>query len=147
MTPLQIAYAHCANYLKDTRGCLGAIIDDDLQIRRCVPRPKCVLGTPGQRCPYFEECVMPMGPRIHDPKYRRSFMEGLHLYRMPIKTPIPITPTRKRTCPTCNGPIPKRHRLCQNCASTKRRETRRTSEAKRRGLTGQLTEKMTVHNQ
>jgi hypothetical protein len=36
MTPLQLAHDHCANWNSDG-SCLGAIIDDDLQIRRCRP--------------------------------------------------------------------------------------------------------------
>lgn len=76
MTPLQIAKDHCANWRNDGKGCLGAIIDDDLQIRRCRPKPKCVLGTPGERCAYFEECVAPMGPSIDSEDYRRPVWGG-----------------------------------------------------------------------
>src|SRR5437762_12218169 len=82
MTALQIANEHCANFRTDGKGCLGAMIEDDLQIRRCVPKPKCVLATPGERCRYFEECVAPMGRSIHDPGDRQKFEEAVRQYRL-----------------------------------------------------------------
>src|SRR5512137_2786481 len=96
MTPLQIAREHCANWQCDG-SCLGAMIDDDLQIRRCRPKPKCVVGTTGVRCQYFEECLLPMGRSIDNPNYRQQFEEGIQQYRLANKMPDP----EKRPCPGC----------------------------------------------
>src|SRR6266852_4776166 len=82
MTVLQIANEHCANWRGDGKGCLGAVIDDDLQIRRCTPRPKCLLGAPGVRCLYFEECVAPMAKSIRNDLVRREFEEVVWRYRV-----------------------------------------------------------------
>jgi SAM-dependent methyltransferase len=82
MTALQIAYAHCSNWRKDDKGCLGAIIDDDLQVRRCYPRAKCVLREPGKRCPYFEECVAPMASSIENARVRAEFEAAVRDYNV-----------------------------------------------------------------
>ncbi len=140
MTPLQIAHAHCANWRKDNNRCLGAIVDDDLQIRRCIPKPKCVLGTPGQRCAYFEECVLPMGPRIHDPVYRQQFEEGIQQYRLAANMPSP----EQRTCANCGRGMEPRRRLCPVCAAAKRREGNRQAKAKSRMTCQQLTPKQAL---
>jgi hypothetical protein len=97
MTALQIAYARCANWRKDGKGCLGAIIDDDLQIRCCYPRAKCVLSEPGKRCPYFEECVAPMAPSIDNPRVRAEFEAAVRDYRLAAELPC----AEERPCPMC----------------------------------------------
>jgi hypothetical protein len=137
MTPLQIAHAHCANWRKDNDACLGAIIDDDLQIRRCIPKPRCVVGTPGQRCQYFEECVLPMARSIHDPNYRQQFEEGVRQYRLAanIKTGI------GRPCPVCGRWMEPGRRFCPVCAAAKRRASTRAAMAKQRVRCEQLAEK------
>src|SRR5512137_1911534 len=121
MTSLQIAHAHCANWRKDNNRCLGAIIDDDLQIRRCIPKPKCVLGMPGQRCAYFEESVVPMAGSIHDPHSRQEFEEAIRLYQFAANLPS----RELRKCPTCGRGMEPRRRLCPVCATARRRETYR----------------------
>jgi hypothetical protein len=129
MTALQISYAHCANWRKDGKGCLGAMIDDDLQIRRIHSRPKCVLGTPGERCEYFEECVAPMGPSIYDPKQRAEFEAAVRDYRLAAKLPA----VEDRPCPMCGGPMAPRQRFCEECAAKRRRETQRAWAQEKRG--------------
>jgi len=136
MTPLQIAHAHCANWRKDNDRCLDAIIDDDLQIRRCLPKPKCVLGTPGQRCAYFEECLLPMGRSIHDPAYRQQFEEAIRQYRLAVNLPSP----EKRPCPTCNRGMEPRRRFCPVCAAVKRRASTRAAFRKHWLASKQLTQ-------
>lgn len=59
MTLLQLASAHCANW--QTGSCLGIRLNDSLGARCLVKNAKCLLGTRGVRCSYFEESVMPMG--------------------------------------------------------------------------------------
>lgn len=134
MTALQIAHAECANWRKDGKGCLGAIIDDDLQIRRCHPKPNCVLGTAGVRCTYFEECVAPMAASIENPARRAGFEAAVRAYRQAAKLPC----ADDRPCPTCGRPMEPRQRFCDVCAAGRRRETKRLSMAKSRVRCGQL---------
>jgi len=136
MTALQIAYAECANWRKDGKGCLGAIIDDDLQIRRCKPRERCLLSTPGERCQYFEECVAPMGPSIYDEARRVAFMAAVRDYRLAAKLPC----AEERPCPMCGRPMEPRQRFCEICASRRRKETKRLSMARARATCGQLSQ-------
>ncbi len=128
MTPLQIAREHCANWRKDGKGCLGAIIDDDLQIRRCYPRPTCLLAVAGQRCHYFEECVMPMGRSIENPVCRQSFEEAVRGYQLTVKLPY----ARERPCPVCRRPMKPRRRFCHACAKERHRANQRAWVAARR---------------
>ncbi len=127
MTLLQIARRHCANW-QPNGSCLGAIIDDDLAIRRCCPKPKCVLGTPGQRCLYFEECVAP-NVKHFDGDYRTQFEEALRQYRLATNLPS----ARLRLCPECQRPMEPRRRFCPACAAARRRTNQRVLMAKRRG--------------
>ena len=123
MTALQIAYAECANWRKDGKGCLGAIIDDDLQIRRCKPRERCLLSTPGERCQYFEECVAPMGPSIYDETRRVAFMAAVRDYRLAAKLPC----AEERPCPMCGRPMEPRQRFCEICAAARRKASNRAA--------------------
>ena len=123
MTALQIAYAECANWRKDGKGCLGAIIEDDLQIRRCKPRERCLLSTPGERCQYFEECVAPMGPGIHDEARRVAFMAAVRDYRLAAKLPC----ADDRPCPMCGQAMEPRRRFCDVCAAGRRKQSNRAA--------------------
>ena len=121
MTALQIAQAHCANWRSDGKGCLGAMIDDDLQIRRCSPKPKCVLGTPGERCLYFEECVAPMAASIENLKVRTEFEAAVRNYRLAAK----LQCADERPCPMCGRPLDPGRRFCRECAAKRRRINQR----------------------
>jgi len=136
MTALQIAYAECANWRKDGKGCLGAIIDDDLQIRRCKPRERCVLSTPGERCSYFEECVAPMAASIENPARRAAFEAAVRDYRLAAKLPC----ADDRPCPMCGRPMEPRQRFCEVCASRRRKRAKRESMARARVRCGQLSQ-------
>ena len=136
MTPLQLAQTHCANWNSDG-SCLGAIIDDDLKIRRCRPRPRCIVGTPGQRCSYFEECILPMERSLHDARQRQEFEDAARQYRLAANVPS----EEKRACPDCGRPMEPRQRFCPICADSRRRETNRQAKAKSRVRCQQLTPK------
>jgi hypothetical protein len=123
MTALQIAQAHCANWRSDGKGCLGAMIDDDLQIRRCHPKPKCVLGAPGERCRYFEECVAPMAASIENPKVKAEFEAAVRDYRLAAKLPC----ADDRPCPICGQPVASRRRFCEACADARRKASSRAA--------------------
>jgi hypothetical protein len=137
MTALQIAKEHCANWLHDGKGCLGAIIDDDLQIRRCCPKPKCALGTRGERCRYFEECVAPMGPGIENPRLREDFAGAIRTYRRTAKLPC----AAERPCPVCGRPMEPRERFCFACSAARRKESWRLTAERARTKSRQLSEK------
>jgi len=81
MTPRQIAKEHCANYQSDG-SCLGVHYNDDLKISHVAPLPRCLLADPIRRCPYFEECVMPMKlehpSRLVQNRMRDEFEEGVN---------------------------------------------------------------------
>jgi hypothetical protein len=123
MTALQIAYSHCANWRKDGKGCLGAMIDDDLQTRRCYPRARCVLSEPGKRCPYFEECVAPMAPSIDNPKVRSDFEAAIRDYRLAAEMPC----ADERPCPMCGRAMEPRQRFCEVCAAGRRKASNRAA--------------------
>jgi hypothetical protein len=128
VTPLQLAQAHCASWRKDGKGCLGAIIDDDLQIRRCHPRPQCVLASPGQRCLYLEECVLPMARSIDNPVQRQQFEEAVRQYRLSVRLPLVQT----RPCPDCGRAMQPRRRFCPICAAARRRASNREAVKRNR---------------
>ncbi len=134
MTALQIAYAHCANWRKDGKGCLGAMIDDDLQIRRCDPKPRCVLGTAGARCSYFEECVAPMAPSIDNPKVRAEFEAAVRDYRLAAELPC----ADERPCPMCGQAMEPGRRFCGSCAAARRKESTRRAVQRHRVTCKQL---------
>ena len=136
MTLLQIAEEHCANWRQDGKGCLGAMIDDDLQIRRCAPKPQCVLGTPGQRCLYFEDCIAPMAPSIAEPNYRQSFESVVRQYRVDCGLPY----ADERPCPVCGRAMEPRRRFCHVCAAAKRKESTRLAVQRHRVTCKQLSD-------
>src|SRR5262245_55429939 len=121
MTLMEIAREHCANWRRDGKGRLGAVIDDDLQIRRCHPKPACTLGVVGQRCLYFEECVMPMVRGIEKPVYRQAFEEAVRMYLVAARLPY----ADERPCPVCGRPMEPRRRFCNVCATARHRANQR----------------------
>lgn len=128
MTALQIAYAECANWRGDGKGCLGAIIDDDLQIRRCYPSARCVLSEPGKRCPYFEECVAPMASSIEDATRRAEFEAAIRDYRLAAELPC----ADERPCPVCGRAMEPRQRFCEVCAAARRKVSTRLAVERHR---------------
>jgi hypothetical protein len=111
------------------------MIDDDLQIRRCIPRPKCVLGTPGERCLYFEECVAPMASRVENPGRRLALEEAVRDYRLAAKLPC----ADERPCPLCGEAMEPRQRFCDVCSAERRKESTRRAVQRHRVGCKQLT--------
>jgi hypothetical protein len=128
MTLLQIVREHCANWRSDGKGCLGAILDDDLQVRHCWRRPTCALSVVGERCRYFEECVLPMGRSIENPVYQQAFEEAVRLYRVRAK----LAYADERPCPVCGRAMEPRRRFCHACARARHRANQRGWVAARR---------------
>ncbi len=101
------------------------------------PKPKCVLGTPGERCLYFEECVAPMWPSIYNEAYRVAFMAAMRDYRLAARLPC----AEERPCPTCGRPMEPKQRFCEVCAAERRRNSTRRAMKVSRSQCEQLTEK------
>lgn len=132
MTPLQFAQAECSNW-RPPDGCTGAgfkIIGLTVHHTRLfAPRPDCILAHPGQRCQFFEECLMQMHVDPKRAHYKSEVAEAVHTYRMSTGAMT----AAKRSCPKCGAALQPRHRLCTDCAAKRRRETARASMAHKRG--------------
>lgn len=128
MTPLQFARAECSNFEHDG-SCKGLLIANDGRITRMKDVPaKCVLSSPKVRCPFFEECVLPLAKRIDTSRAdqltrRKEYEEAEHQYR--ISTGIMKAATR--ACPKCGRQLEHRARLCYVC----REEAAKASNAQR----------------
>ena len=135
MTPLQLAKCHCANYQADGC-CLGVYYNRNGSIAKYIPLPRCLLQEPIQRCPYFEEVIMPMKledrSRDVQERKRREFEEGVDQYRKATADRIVV----QRLCVAClerNTPT-KTSRLCNECRDQRRKETYRQSKSRSRAL-------------
>ena len=127
MTPLQFARAECANFDATTGACKGIGIKDDGSLFSFGSKPACVLNnrTP---CPYFEECVLPMGI---DPVNARNLVrikerdEARYLYAQFSPT---YSKQTGRVCPVCKERnLEPRRRLCYVCADANRKASKRES--------------------
>jgi len=133
MTPLQFAREECANYQSDG-SCLGVVIEDDLSVRRCDSKPKCLLAAP-KRCGYFEECVAPMADMAGDPRRAVALQVAVAEYRQATNQ----KPLAARPCPECGLPLQRGKQLCPACAARRRKDTYWCKNAKRRvGLTTEV---------
>lgn len=118
MTPLQFAKEQCANFEPDG-SCKGIGIRDDGSLFSFGKKPKCVLGIPGIRCQYFEECVAPMG--FEDPRQREERNEAVRLYRKSSNAPKFAHQTG-RICPDCQErELEPRRRYCYVCSEKRNR--------------------------
>lgn len=121
MKAIQLARDHCANMNQDG-SCLGAVIDDDLQIKACRPKPECVLVVPGVRCEYFEQCVIPMNSSdwagLQTPQQHIEFGKAVDEYRRAANVPS----LKKRLC-ECGTELEPRKRYCYKCAKKHRRKS------------------------
>jgi hypothetical protein len=96
---------------------------------------RCLLAKPIRRCPYFEECVMPMTVGHKNPaaeaKMRDQFVAGIRKYKRAtgLSTGAPV-----RICPNCKKrPLEAGKKLCAICRAEKRKETKRASRRKHAG--------------
>ncbi len=119
MTPLQFAKAECSNF--DAGTCKGIGIKDDGSLYSFGAKPKCVLGTPGIRCEFFEECVAPMAGRMGNPRLNQDYTEAAKVYRTAAN--VPTQP--KRACPGCGRDLEPRRRFCYVCADSRQKQANR----------------------
>lgn len=124
MTPLQVAKAHCANFQSDG-SCLGTHLSDDLKTAKLIKNDRCVLGTKGVRCLYFEECVMPMNradwPGLKTPKEHQEFGEAIKAYQLASN----VVSHKDRKCPDCGRELEPRKRFCYVCSENRKQEANR----------------------
>ncbi len=135
MTPRQAAEAHCANW-KNGGDCAGMDFDASGKHTAFRPRGRCWLGDPIKRCPYFEECVMPMGradwPGLNTAKEHQDFDEALAQYR---KAVLLVNPNQ-RLCPECRlRPLEPFKRLCYICRDKHEKQSQRERDRKYRSST------------
>jgi len=126
MTPLQFVVEECSNHQPDG-SCLGAMIEEDLSIRRGTPRPRCLVAD-GKRCPYFEACVLPLADMASDPRRATSLQEAVAEYRRVTKQGEDLD----RQCPECGGPMRKGKRYCPTCADGRRKASYRDYKTRAR---------------
>jgi hypothetical protein len=146
MSPLQAAKEHCANY--DNGACQGIYYNHALSIDRSRyhPLPRCVLSEPGQRCPYFEECILPLEiPRETRASTKRAnaLASAIRQYRR--TTAIESGRTIKRMCLECHRhELEPGKRLCAICAKESVRESKRRYQQNRRSKGASDVEKITI---
>ncbi len=79
MNPHQLAKEECANY--DGGGCRNIIILDDLT-NHVGPRLERCLLLDGQKCHYFEECILPMKDFTKDARKEKMMKDAAAAYKM-----------------------------------------------------------------
>ncbi|MCX7007341.1 MAG: hypothetical protein NTY53_08850 [Kiritimatiellaeota bacterium] len=125
MTPLQFVKAKCANH-QASGSCLGAMYDEQLRITRCVPKPRCLIAD-GKRCPYFEECVMPMAEIVTDAKRVAELHAAVMEYRR-----MTLTVEKTKPCRLCQQPRQPGKSFCPTCAERQRKTSNREAQRRRR---------------
>jgi hypothetical protein len=123
---MQFVCEECANHQPDG-SCLGAMIEEDLTIRRGTPRARCLVAE-AKRCPYFEECVAPMADMASDPRRAAALQEAVAEYRQITNQKAP----KARPCPDCGRPMQKGRQYCPRCAGARRKASNRTAQSRRR---------------
>ena len=125
MTSLQFAKAECANY-EPNGGCAGVGIRENGSLYSFGRKPNCVLGTPGIRCEYFEQCVAPLRERSEVPLLRKEYEEAWDIYRKAGNVPSAIP----KPCRQCGKPRRAGKQLCDACATANQREANRRKNLK-----------------
>lgn len=139
MTPHQLASQHCASF--DLGRCVGLGSTDDGHTIRLWPIQPCFAHQ--CRCSYWETCVAPQVRSLASGVERDSYLQAIRLYldriedstarataKRNIFGPQPdeatemLTPSR--LCPICGKPMAARHRFCDQCAKSRRRQASHT---------------------
>jgi len=123
MNPHQLAKEECANY--DGGGCLNIIILDDLTNHSGPRIERCKL-LDGQKCRYFEDCVLPLVTLASDPDRVKAFTAASTKYKLEHKMD-----GVGRVCPDCARPLGYRKQLCPVCAKMRQKIRNRRRRRKR----------------
>jgi hypothetical protein len=131
----KVAQEHCAN-LRCNGTCEGANVDlrTGRHFRWRKPGP-CFL-TVNQRCPYFEECVLPMNKRREKdwPTFAQgeAFRKAAQIYDSVFPETAPPT-SEIRKCPDCGKrSVEPRNRYCAPCRDRRRKATKAANQRSRR---------------
>jgi hypothetical protein len=128
----KLAEAHCANWCKGGF-CKGA--DVDLKTGRHFRWQRagcsCLLAV-GQRCPYFEESVLPMEKRSERdwPSFAMgdAFRKVARLYHEAFPETVAIQ-SENRKCPDCGkGSVEPKKQFCAKCRIRRRRAANATNQ-------------------
>jgi ribosomal protein L32 len=126
MTPAQFARDECANMLPDG-ACLGMKVEsllDSGQPKTCSSRNHCRVAD-GKRCDYFERVILPLANKPSpsgDPGLQAKCAAARGAYLGMNAMARSTVKANVRPCPTCGNPRLPRHRLCESCGATQRRE-------------------------
>lgn len=126
MNPMQFVREECANH-QPNGSCLGVQIAKDLTMTCAKPLPRCLVAD-GQRCGYFEACVLPLADMVTEPRRAIALREAVEQYREQTKQGPQIT----RECPDCGGPLQPRKKICPVCAQKRQKDYHREAMRKKR---------------
>lgn len=130
MTSLQFAKRECANFEHDG-SCKGIGIKDDGSLYSFGKKPACVLGR-RIPCPYFEECVLPMGIETGTASgmvRARDRDQARHEYARFSPT---FSKQKGRRCQVCKRrEVEKHKRFCYVCAAARKQRSDRAGGAER----------------
>jgi hypothetical protein len=119
--------------------CANAQPDDG-----CLSRAAGCLVVRGRRCRFFEASVLPSLTRCSSARRLKVYPDAADAYlRLHRELDGVLHPEPTRLC-ACGEPLGKRRRLCDACATTRRREAYRRAKAGNRGRRPQLTGKSTL---
>ena len=121
----------CANFDHHFGGCLFRTVNGERsnnsleeEKRKC----PCLVEI-GNRCGYFETCVLPAAADIG----LKQQVYSLYAKHVGIDEPTQLLTGEIRACPDCGGELKSRQRYCDNCTSRRRRKSYRRSRGKRNG--------------
>jgi hypothetical protein len=124
MTALQLARAECANFKNDV--CLGMNIETDLRLTRMKGEGRPCILSAGERCRYFEECVLPMAEYVNDAKKAKTYSGVAFDYRR-AHPEMGLAATRR--CPECGkNAIGGGDRYCPECREQRRKMSNQKSQ-------------------
>ena len=124
MTARQLAQAECANWVDGA--CSGASAGDDgSQILMSHAGQRCLVAR-GERCRYFEQCLLPLRCSTTDPRRKRELDQAALQYDAIVNSPS------GGKCGICGQPRLAGRSYCPTCARSRRKETARKRQQKRR---------------
>jgi hypothetical protein len=123
---MQFVREECANH-QPNGSCLGVQIAKDLTMTCAKPLPRCLVAT-GQRCGYFEACVLPLADIVTEPRRAKELRLAATEYRRVTEQTL----ENIRPCPDCGEPLQPRKKLCPVCAQKRQQDYHREAMRKKR---------------
>ena len=126
MNPMQFVREEYANH-QPSGSCLGVQIAENLSMPCAKQLPRCLVAD-GQRCAYFETCVLPLADIVSDPRRAKDFQEAVAEYRQITNQKA----AKVRPCPDYGAPLQPRKQLCPACAEKRQKAAIRAAMRKAR---------------